>query len=321
MGLPVTVYRWDDVGAPQLVNGTQSEFLDIFDKCLVNGYGTKLPLGWTTAFTSATARIYRNATTDGGVGGCVKMERIGTNAPYNSLRVTGCANATSITALTNKGFYFTLYNEPTITKWILIGTKLGFYFFTGTDASVAQGGTLYTPSMFVGQFDSMYPNDIHCFIATNFYNDADNAAANWTTQLEFGLFQLEYTVQKIYQTVSGTFNTKHKLKLPLKPANGYYQIAPTTVNNAFFKIPIVTYNDDQISDTDNLYVDSSNVPYHRSSKMPLLRGFLSGMLMRSVASDSEMAWPPIQVIDGVTYYGIASASYGGQQFFVNMESW
>lgn len=321
MTLPVTVFRWDDVGAPQLVNGVQSEFLNIFDKCLVNGYGSKLPLGWTTAFTSATARIYRNATTDGGVGGCVKMERIGTDAPYNALRVTGCANATSMTALTNKGYYLTLHNEPTITKWMLIGTKLGFYFFTATNTSVAEGGTLYTPSVFIGQFEPIYPNDIHCFIATNFYNDADVAAANWTSQLEFGLFQAEYVIQKIYQTVSGTFNTKHKLRLPLKAANAFGQIAPTTANNAFFKIPIVTGNDDTSSDDNTTYADSSGVPYHLSHKMPLLRGFLSGMLMRSVPSDSQMAWPPIHVIDGVTYYGIASASYGGQQFFVNMESW
>jgi hypothetical protein len=321
MGLPVTVYRWDDVGAPQIVNGTQSEFLDIFDKCLVDGYGAKLPLGWTTAFTSATSRIYRNATVDGGVGGCVKIERIGTNANYGSVRVTGCANATSITALINKGFYFSMTTEASVNRWIIIGTKLGFFFFTGKDGSIAEGRTAYTPSMYVGQFDPIYPNDIHCFIATTFYNNADNTTGNWTTQMEYGLFQLNYTIQKLYQTVSGTFSANHKIVHPMSPSNVGGQIAPTTVNNVFFKIPIMTQYDTQGADNATTNVDSSGVPYHRSSKMPALRGFLSGMLMRSVASDCEMLWPPINTIDGVKYYGIANGAYGGQQFFINMESW
>jgi hypothetical protein len=321
MGLPVTVYRWDDVGAPQIVNGTQSEFLDIFDKCLVDGYGAKLPLGWTTAFTSATSRIYRNATVDGGVGGCVKIERIGTNANYGSVRVTGCANATSITALINKGFYFSMTTETSVNRWIIIGTKLGFFFFTGKDGSIAEGRTAYTPSMYVGQIESLYPNDVHSFIATNFLNYADNTAANWTTQLEYGLFQLNTIVQKMYPTVSGSSFTQYKLKHFFTPSQSQGQILPVTVNAAFSKIAVVTSYDGQSSDTDTTNVDSSGVPYQRSDKLPLLRGFLSGMLMRSVAGDAEQTWPPISTIDGVQYYGIANAAYGGQQFFVNMESW
>ena len=47
MASPVTIYRWDDVGAPQIVDGKPSEYMNMLKKCLVEGYGSKASLGWT----------------------------------------------------------------------------------------------------------------------------------------------------------------------------------------------------------------------------------------------------------------------------------
>lgn len=320
MGLPVTVYRWDDVGAPQLSEGKPSEFINIIEKCLVSGYGSKLPLGWTLAFSSATAKMFKNATTDGGIGGYVKLERTGDDATYSTIKITGCVSATSITAMTNQGFYFTIYTEPDVLKWVVIGTKHGFYFITGR--TVVEFGTYYCPSFFAGQVESIYPNDVNNFIATTFCNSSDSDSASWTTSLPFGLFGVDTPIQKLYQTITGAKNTTHKLRLPFYPSQSAGQVAPVTVNVVYSKIPIVTSPDYQYDDVGaDPDRDSANIPYHRSTRMPIVRGFVTGMLMRSVGGDSQATWPATLAIDGVQHFGIASANGGGQQFFINMETW
>jgi len=41
-----TVFSSNDIGSPQL-DGTSGSLINVLDGCLVNGYGTKVPLGWT----------------------------------------------------------------------------------------------------------------------------------------------------------------------------------------------------------------------------------------------------------------------------------
>lgn len=52
MSLPVTMYRWDDPGAPQL-DLNNGSMLQVLKKCLIDGYGTKQGAGWTLNEISA----------------------------------------------------------------------------------------------------------------------------------------------------------------------------------------------------------------------------------------------------------------------------
>ena len=54
--VPVKVYRWDDAGAPAL-DKTAGCMMTIFKACLITGYGTKEPAGWTMPFEDTTAGI------------------------------------------------------------------------------------------------------------------------------------------------------------------------------------------------------------------------------------------------------------------------
>lgn len=76
--MAVTLYKYDDVGAPQLT-GEVGKVIAVLDACLVNGYGDKSPAGWTKEFTGTNKAVYRppagnrlylrilndNSTTDG----------------------------------------------------------------------------------------------------------------------------------------------------------------------------------------------------------------------------------------------------------------
>lgn len=61
-----TVYRWDDSDAPVL-DGQKGSLINLLDKVLVDGYGTKTAAGWTKAFVSANGNVaaYRNSPTNG----------------------------------------------------------------------------------------------------------------------------------------------------------------------------------------------------------------------------------------------------------------
>ena len=54
----VTVYRFDDAGAPTL-SAAAGALISVLDACLVNGYGAKPAAGWTKAFSGTNQAAYR----------------------------------------------------------------------------------------------------------------------------------------------------------------------------------------------------------------------------------------------------------------------
>lgn len=52
MAQALTVYRWDDLGAPQLTQ-THGSAVDVLKKCLIDGYGAKSAAGWVLEDISA----------------------------------------------------------------------------------------------------------------------------------------------------------------------------------------------------------------------------------------------------------------------------
>lgn len=64
MARTVRVYRDTDASAPVLT-GVAGSFTSLLDAVLVAGYGALTAAGWTTAFTAASLRAYRNDPTDG----------------------------------------------------------------------------------------------------------------------------------------------------------------------------------------------------------------------------------------------------------------
>ena len=56
--MTVTVYLSTDVGAPVL-SGQAGTLVAVLDACLVNGYGSMAPAGWTKEFSSPNHGVYR----------------------------------------------------------------------------------------------------------------------------------------------------------------------------------------------------------------------------------------------------------------------
>lgn len=126
--VPVKVYRWDDVDAPQL-DKTAGCMMTIFKACLVTGYGTKEPAGWTMPFedTSAGVKVlrpevgphtdfYLRLFADTGTKMAAQVYLNMTNAHTGDLKLQ-CDGL------------FTYGRNVTSGKWVLIATTRGFKFF------------------------------------------------------------------------------------------------------------------------------------------------------------------------------------------------
>jgi len=56
--MTVTVYRSTDSSAPTL-SGTAGDLVNVLDKCLVAGYGSKAAAGWSKPFTGTNTAVFR----------------------------------------------------------------------------------------------------------------------------------------------------------------------------------------------------------------------------------------------------------------------
>lgn len=171
MTLP-TVYKSTDGNAPVLC-GTRTSLVAVLTACLVDGYGTKLPAGWTRPFVSAdgTQAAFRSNPANG-TGFFLRVDGL-TGATANQTIVTPFEIMTSEMAGTNPfGWASDIYAlisataGTTARPWVLIATDTWIYFFChvattvmpSTETDVYNGGTS-SLCFFFGDFEKLYPDD------------------------------------------------------------------------------------------------------------------------------------------------------------------
>jgi len=201
----VTVYMSSDAGAPQIGDSRPSDIFNILKKCLVEGYGTKNPLGWSVPFEDTTNRkiAFRNDTTNGGSGGYLSLYSQGANNDMGGVvRITYAKSMTSLDDYIGKGFTqaFVNYNYD-CDKWLLVGTSTAFYFFFIRNTGLLQPGFVNASGFFAGDFQSTIPNDAGRFIA--FSNPAvgmsdSTNAGSWPWHLAYPIYSSSGNFLKIY---------------------------------------------------------------------------------------------------------------------------
>ncbi len=171
--MPVTVYRYDDVGAPTLSTPSAGSLISVLDACLVNGYGTKAPAGWTKPFSGTNLAAYRQGggsrfylhINDGT--GTGKVRAVG----YESMTdVSPGVNAFPTVAQMSTGIQITLsYTAAAETRaWMVFADEKRFYLWTGynllaTSAlSVMAADGLGQSMFFFGDIVSFKPSDAYC---------------------------------------------------------------------------------------------------------------------------------------------------------------
>ena len=328
MSLPVTVYRWDDPGAPQLQNRTYAEWLEILRKCLVDGYGTKQPAGWSVILDDAANNYMIFKTADavpGYPGGCMWLSsryKDGRNNESMQVRTAPAILSSNPDWASVPGVsYLFSWGGSYATKWIVIATAVSFYILTSSDykPTMAQG-TFEHPAFGIGSIDSFYVNDVNGFGVLTYHDNSDHLISSW----QFGLgYTSNGSIVGRFGQVTGEDTRKNHEAALFFPA----ALSPSsTLNgegspNPIYSKMAIVIDGYSAPSTGNTYKDSEGVLFKDSLLQPQVRGQFPGLLVSSSAAYSDAIFPVTKVINGAEHYLVPNPHNGACQYWINAESW
>jgi hypothetical protein len=339
MGFTPTVYRWDDAGAPSIGTRKPSEIINILKKCLVDGYGSKLGAGWTIPFQDGAANsiVFRNST-EYGSGGFVKIWAKTSGDVSNDVLFT--QNAPFISSLnpdwstvagaSYRDYFMTGANIHT--RWVVYATPKSFYILifgsTAQTGGNVAGTTSTMPLLFVGDFQSLVPGDVHTFITISSPIQADvSLTGNGGGSLLYA-YSSNNDCLKLYETASLVSPKRGVLlqtNLPLTTGYGTSAITatpPPSFNMTFMPV-VIGLNSSQISEASNLssYVDSQGVNHLRSMLQPVIRGILPGLhlspFLGCAIEPNIYKW----IADGIEWHLMPQYHYGGSRVWLSTGEW
>lgn len=343
MTYPVTVYRWDDAGAPSLgtaVGFTPNDFKAVLNACLVTGYGAKSPLGWTKLFDDANGVVYQNNVAGGGSGGMVRFWPTNGNwtgavnsSAANYMRWQPAVEYTS-SSTGNKIGQLGMFYHPEITAgqtkaWVLIGTAIGFYLFfhryDATQTNVSDDYKIvtnlrYEPSMYIGDIIPTLVGDAGRFttVWTN-RGLSDTSSVNYADTLDIigGIISISTSATNAwFYDTDGDVNTiGYGLMYPFNPTSGMTTAVPAGTYDPLFLAPAILQRGSMITSTAGVF--------NQTGKQPTIRGVMPG-LFATVYGDGGTStyWPYTRTIDGKQHWLIGSTINNYQSNkWVNMVEW
>lgn len=180
-----TIYRSTDTSAPTL-SGTAGDLVNVLDKCLVAGYGTKAAAGWTKDFIGVNkatfrpasgTRLYLRVQDDApGLGGSKEARVVG----YETMSAvdTGVNPFPTVAQAANGQFVRKSTTADAVARsWIVAADGRTFYMFIDTGDTPGQ----YYAWMF-GDIYSLIPGDLfNCQLVAR---SVENAATATNDQLD-----------------------------------------------------------------------------------------------------------------------------------------
>jgi len=315
MAQPVTVYRWDDVGAPQIVDGKPSEYMNVFKKCLVEGYGSKASLGWTVETDIASPPVLalkNNAAV--GSGGCVLFSAPG-DSPGDDVKAEGCNDYVNKDNRSRRSSYFVFDRYSTgsnlLSRWFLIGTGKAFYFFCFTNSVYSSNntGSRQTAAFFIGDFESLYPNDPAPFISLS--GSIDTLSISWDKSLIHQLSDSEPVRLTKVHPLDGS-DLGHEASLVSLGGRMNVSGKFTTAANITVLSPVYIF-------MGNGRLDSS--ANYQNQIIPYSRGILPGAVVANSPGYRDDPMPVIKIIDNTEYYLIPSTNYHTGCVWINLQEW
>lgn len=316
MGLPVTVYRYTDPGAPQVNNGTPSEWINVLKKVLVEGYGTKIGLGWTVEFENAAAFkiAFRNKVADGGSGGYVQFSSNGAVNTVNATLLVKCAASMTaldvfIKPLFQRGIFTT--SASTHKGWEIIGTSRGFYLIIHchieNQIAVSSSGRS-SAVYFIGDIQSYTANDAGIFS----FASATNTASELLNSSSLNEGDTVYCQMNAADGENA--NYFYSCKKPHFGINGYASIDGNAEQRGIDHImsPI------QFTGVATA-LDSKGVAQMNSKSIPYCRGTLPGYHLSTFAGYRTETWPKEITQNGVKWVLMRGWFYTGQ--WINAGTW
>lgn len=169
MATTTRIYRSTDASAPVVARLTAGSFVEMLEACLVDGYGSKDPAGWTTEFTDTSKRAFRNSVAEGGTGCYVLVDDTSTGSG-RSVAITTYREMTSISSgsdATHTNYLARSPAEPNgghanPIEWIVVADELTFYVGV---SQLVSGSTHYRLFGGAGDIESLAAGDSYRYFS------------------------------------------------------------------------------------------------------------------------------------------------------------
>lgn len=313
MGLPVTVYRSTDVGAPVGTAANPLDWITILKKCLVEGYGSKSPLGWTLEFENAAtyAAVFRNNPVIGSGGYFQIASSNGTNGTNVAIDLSIAKGMTGVGVYIDKILQrrLGLFNTRT-NGWVVIGTSRGFWMLQNSSESTWSTSTGYSSAcwtVFVGDIETFDPNDTSPFtLVHGVSGTGDSTSASYQDNLGSSSTG---AVAIMYPAASGTGRSEYRVESNMV-AFGTTDLNTGGIfatNLPMVFMPAILRRGTVASPSANIAV-SDNLPY--------LRGVIPALVIPSIQGGRTLTGFDY-TFDGVLYRVVQG--YSNTMYWLKME--
>lgn len=314
----VTVYRWDDVGAPSLASRKPSDIMKVVKACLVDGYGTKSPLGWSVEEdeinTAAPHLAVRNNMVLGGSGGVTSFSAVNDSAGTNS-RVQSHQEYTSKTVFAKSSYYYDVrIRGGSSAPWVIIGTAKAFWFIKPYNVSTNYWSRSdeYSWIFFCGDMYSFIPNDPNTFIQIGRRGNGSNTS--YSVEMPYTLTQGTPTDILVTYPINNE-NDKLSSSLISPMGNGGFAVSSAHANVS----PTVT----MLADMFIIFGNSiqGSVSSYNDPTRPRLRGRVPGLKISDVSGWRNEAFPVIKPIHTQTYFQMPDGYSDTSCVWIGLETW
>lgn len=177
MAVP-TVYRSDDPGAPVAHGNSPGSLLDVFQKCLVDGYGAKPAAGWTQVFSGTNKAAFRSAPNSEGYDCVVRLDDSATTG-YRQMLVSTFATMSDIDNGVSATEVVRASRNPGSTStmveldWFVVADDKRFYA-----SAKSVSGNAYSWMLGAGLAKSFSLADAFAYFAFGQHATSDNSPPN-----------------------------------------------------------------------------------------------------------------------------------------------
>jgi hypothetical protein len=160
------VYRSTDSGAPTMARNTAGSALAVIRACLVDGYGSKTPAGWTEEYTGTNKAAFRNSLAAGGLGCYVRVADTDTSNSYRPMSLRTYRTMSDVDTGDDPTHEVIVNRSPSAfnnpISWIVVADERTFYIGI---SELASGGVSHMDCGGAGDFESLQAGDSYAYFA------------------------------------------------------------------------------------------------------------------------------------------------------------
>ncbi|AHB12240.1 tail assembly protein [Xylella phage Salvo] len=182
--MTVRIYSSSDAGAPVLRGNTPGDLINVLEKCLVTGYGSKAGAGWTKPFTGTNVAAFQQGAGSNGMflriddTSTATSYRAAFMKAYEAMSDVNTGTPTSFPTPTQKANglpWFTHYSSGSVANprpWRIIADEMLFYFMVNTYPENGDSGYYYNECYAFGDIIPFKPGDTTHTILLGSWNDS-----------------------------------------------------------------------------------------------------------------------------------------------------